>query len=203
MIFGRKKKRESIEERIKKLATVGIQLAPERSIDELLESWSREELETGSYFDLVVALGFQVESGMSAGAYFTDQVFTLDAECIEDRGDYVRVFRGLERLFQGEMPLVDLEDEVEIEETHARVAFKAHGESFEKSFEQVDDWLSDCSIDLWAHAVETIRQQYPDRITRRMSHFSDGGQGIVFVCLRPDEFKRFRKLTGIQAQLFC
>lgn len=201
MLFGRKKP-ETLQGRLEKLAQAGVCLAPGRSVDELFESWSREDLETGSYFDLVVALGLEVETGLAAGAHYSDQLFTLDAECIEDQGDYVRVFWALERLFQGEIPLADLQDEVDIEEGKASVSFTTHGKSYNCAFEQDDDWLSEESIKFWGSVVNDIRQRHPDRISRRMGSFSDGGQGIVFVCLRPAEMKRFQKLTGIDLDVF-
>lgn len=201
-IFGRKK-RDTLEARLGKLAGVGVRLAPGRTIDELLESWSRDELEAGTYFDLVVALGLEVETGLNAGAHYTDQLFTLDTECIEDRGDYTRVFRDLERLFQGEMSLADLEDEVDIDQGRARITFSTHGQPFEHDFEQQDDWLSKEAIGFWGSVVSSIRQKHPEAITRRMGSFSDGGQGIVFVCLRPAELDAFRKLTKIEVEVFC
>lgn len=201
-IFGRKKA-DTLEARLEKLAGVGIHLAPGRSADELLESWSREELETGSYFDLVLGLGLEVEAGPSAGAHYTDQLFTLDAECIEDRGDYVRVFRDLERLFQGEVPLTELEDQVDIGQGQARISLTTHGQSFEHAFPQEDDWLSEEAIRFWVSVVDDIRKRHPDKITRHMGSFSDGGQGIVFVCLRPADLKAFRKLTRIDVGVVC
>lgn len=201
-IFGRKK-RDTLEARLEKLAGAGVHLAPGRSVDELLESWSREELESGSYFDLVVGLGLEVETGRDAGAHYTDQLFTLDLECIEDHGDYARVFRDFERLFQGEMALVELEDRVDIEEGQARVSFTAHGQSFEHTFEQKDDWLSEEAIRFWGDVVNEIRQKHPEKISRQMGSFGDGGQGVVFVCLRPAELNAFRKLTRIDVDMIC
>ncbi|MFG0313381.1 MAG: hypothetical protein ACF8LL_04245, partial [Phycisphaerales bacterium] len=132
-----------------------------------------------------------------------DQLFTLDTECIEDRGDYTRVFRDLERLFQGEMSLTDLEDEVDIDQGRARISFSTHGQSFEHAFEQKDDWLSEEAIRFWGDVVNEIRQKHPEKISRQMGSFSDGGQGVVFVCLRPAELNAFRKLTRIDVDMIC
>lgn len=75
-MFGFKKKRKlSLEEKLQSLEEVGVALEPDRSIDELLESFGREEYEGDSYDDLLFALSNEVETGLNAGASYTKQLF--------------------------------------------------------------------------------------------------------------------------------
>jgi len=71
----------------------------------------------------------------------SDEIWHLDAECIEDNGDYIRALERFVILTKGQLLLTDWRDHVDIEAGEAWVEFKLDGELVHWDLEVSDDWL--------------------------------------------------------------
>jgi hypothetical protein len=87
----------TLEEQLAKLETIGITLNDGISTDDLLNSFPREDYEKTPFDLLLFALGMEVEAE-PWGRYFSDQVWNLDMECIEDEGAYRNIIKNLCRI---------------------------------------------------------------------------------------------------------
>ena len=89
--------RVPLEKQIADFAAAGLTLAPGRTIDELLQTWSREEYEKDPYQCLLFTYAIEVEAE-PWGRWFTDKGWNWDTECINEPGSYVEILRNIERL---------------------------------------------------------------------------------------------------------
>lgn len=142
-----------LETQLRTLATCGIRLLPERSIDELLMSWPREKYESEAYTLLVSRLGGEVEAE-PWGRFFSDRAWHLDLETIEDRGDYARVIRRLAKI--SNVPLTAIKDHVDLESNQAWVEFDINGKHERWTAAVDDDWLDTSILRKFA---ELVRKQ--------------------------------------------
>jgi hypothetical protein len=86
---------------------------------------------------------------------------SFDAECIEATGpdeecSYHSVLMQLAEVSRGGFRPENLREEVDFEEGIARVSFELDGESFEREFEQEDDWFSPEALELVNDALESV-----------------------------------------------
>src|SRR5690348_12241829 len=135
--------RVSFEQQLANLANCGIKLASGVTREALLESCDRETFEADPYRMLLVCMGGEAESESQAGetGYPSDNIWHFDTECIEDHGSYAAIARRMKDLAQGELPLEDITDYVDIEEGEARVAFRLAGQSYRWDAKVEDDWV--------------------------------------------------------------
>ena len=107
----------SFEKQLSTLANCGIKLAPGVAPEALLESFDREAFEAEPYRLLLVCMGGEAESESQAGetGYPCDNIWHFDTECIEDHGAYAAIARRMKDLAQGELPLEEINDYVDVE----------------------------------------------------------------------------------------
>src|SRR5512147_2748770 len=103
-------KRIPLEEQLATLASCGIRLKAEFSAETLLESFPREKYETSPYAGVVIRMGGELER--EPWTPLSNNVWHLDTECIEDRGDYARLAGRFCDLAQGELPIENIRDQV-------------------------------------------------------------------------------------------
>ena len=89
--------------------------------DSLLLSYSREQFEKDPYRLLLGVMGGEAEEPVQAGrsGYPSDHIWHMDTECIEGPGSYQAIARRMATLAQGALPLLELEDSVDIDEEKA------------------------------------------------------------------------------------
>src|SRR5262249_37205244 len=146
-MFGFFKRRadrsRSFDQQLATLARCGIRLAPGAAPEDLMAEFSREELEADPFRLLLVCMGDRTEAGEVAGGsgYPSDNIWHFDTECIEDRGSYAAIARRLRELAQGELPLTDITDDVDLDGGTAHVAFLLAGQGYRWDAEVKDDWV--------------------------------------------------------------
>lgn len=146
--FFRKKKREniiSLEEQLKVLGQLGINLSPEATIEDILNEMDREEIESQPYLLLLIVLGCEFEKSDNQWVSISNNIWYLDTECIEDNGDYIRIVKRLVTLSQGILEVENLIDSIDIEAYEATISFELKSKHFNWPLEVNDDWL-DMSI---------------------------------------------------------
>lgn len=125
---------------LEQLAALGIRRRPGISDDDLLLSLGGTMDSSVDWVNLLCVLGDEVERGEFQR--ISDDLWHLDAECIEDNGDYVRVLERFVILAKGQLPFTALRDHVDIENGEAWVEFKLDGQMVHWDLEVSDDWLA-------------------------------------------------------------
>ncbi|TKH35740.1 hypothetical protein C1I59_17020 [Paenibacillus polymyxa] len=138
-MFGLFKKKKAIfEDQLNQLSELGIFMRVGLKKELLLEETSRSEYEEDPYNLLLLTLGGEVEVN---GEFInvSDEIWYLDAECIEDHGDYARVIMQLGNMTK--LKLNKITDYVDIQNSTAWVSFEYKNELIRWEMKVDDDWL--------------------------------------------------------------
>ncbi len=190
-IIGRLFRRKvAIQQQLETLGRCGIRPKDGIGINELLESFDREQYESDPYELLLVRLGGELER--EPYPPISDDIWHLDTECIEDHGDYARVARRIQALAKGELPLMDIRDYVDVEAGEAWLAFTIGGREIKWGAKVNHDWLDTDMLD-------NFRQLLAERGSkRRLTYYDLRGQDCLIGCSTPAEFSDLKKLTGLK-----
>lgn len=190
-MFGFKKKTPlTLEGKIKALAAVSVVIDPERTLEEILESFDREEYEQEGFDSLLFVLANEVETGPSAGAFYTNHLYSLDTECIEDHGDYARIATRLAVMFRDEFNIENISDKVDIDEDIAELSFECMGKKYHKKCRVDNDWLDVSIFELFIQCSSDMRSE------KKLVFTVSDGQNLLLSVMTPTQMKAFNKLTG-------
>lgn len=129
----------TIEQALVELKSIGVALAPGVTMDDLLPSLNGDLAAPADKVHLLCALGGEAEES-DAGPLSND-IWHLDAECIEDQGDYVRLARRFSALAGSTLPFTDLIDFVDVEEGTAWLEFGLDGRKVHWDLAVDNDWM--------------------------------------------------------------
>jgi len=179
----------TLEQQLENLRECGIHLKPEFSVDTLLESFAREKYEERPYVGAIIRLGGELER--EPFTPLSDNLWHLDTECIEDSGDYVHVAERMRLLAQGELPIENIRDHVDVENGDAWVAFDLKGEAIEWHARVKEDWIDP---EILSNFCGLLKAQGGER---RYIYLDLKGQDCMIGCAKEDEMRRLRKMTGM------
>jgi hypothetical protein len=174
----------TLEEQLGDLASCGVRLLEDATVENLLEEWSRENFETEPYRLLLCALGNEELERC-------DNIWHFDTECIEDQGDYARIAERLRTMAGDDLPLEDIEDHVDVEGRSAWIAFTLDGERHQWTCAVEDDWVDPTVLSRFAALLAS-------RATgRKFTYLDLGGQDCLLGCFSDAERKRLRDVTRL------
>jgi hypothetical protein len=179
--------RISLEEQLELLAECGVHLRPGFSVDTLLESFDREKYEERPFIGAVIRLGGELEREPFTS--LSDNLFHLDTECIERTGDYAAIAQRMRDLAQGELPIENIRDHIDIENGDAWLAFELRGETTEWHARVKDAWIDP---EILSNFCGLLTAQ---RATRRYTYLDLKGHDCLIGCATEEELRRLRKLT--------
>ena len=130
----------SVTRALELLAAIGIRPRPQISHDDLLLFLGGTMDSPADWTLLLCVLGSEVERGDFER--ISDDIWHVDAECIEDNGDYVRLVERFVILAKGMLPLENIRDRVAIDEGEAWVEFELKGKTIHWDLEVSDDWMA-------------------------------------------------------------
>jgi hypothetical protein len=177
---------KTLEEKLEALASCGITLRPEFSVDDLLSSWDRTEYEEPGFSMTLVGVGMTQEEPPWTPR--SQNLWHFDTECIEDHGAYVDIAKRLIEMAAGSLPLTDIEDYVDIEEEKAWLSFKLDGELIRIDCEIDNDWVDS---KVFGHFVRLLAKTESSKI---YFYFDLGGQDCIIGCVSREDYDRLRKL---------
>lgn len=172
------------------LAQCGIRLRPEFSTSTLLEFFDREKYETNPYYGVVITMGG--ESRHEPHAPLSDNVWHLDAECIEVPGDYAYIAERMRDLAQGELPIENIRDRVDRENGDAWVEFELNGETIHWGARVHEKWVDPAMI---SNFCDLLAKQHG---VRRYTFFDLKGPSSLIGCATEEELRKLRKETGLR-----
>jgi hypothetical protein len=183
------KPRISIEQQLEELASCGIRLKPEFSVDTLLESFDRDRYEERPYLGVVIRLGGELEREPFTS--LSENLWHLDTECIEGDGSYTRVAERMRDLAQGELAITNIRDHVDIENGDAWVAFELNQNTIEWHAVVKNEWIDP---EILSHFCALLAAQ---NATRRYTFLDLKGQDCIIGCATEDQLRGLRKMTGM------
>ncbi|MBK1855240.1 hypothetical protein JO972_09750 [Verrucomicrobiaceae bacterium 5K15] len=177
---------KTLEEKLEALASCGIKLRPEFSVDDLLSSWGRAEYEEPGFSMTLVGVGMTQEEPPWTPR--SKNLWHFDTECIEDHGSYVDIAKRMVEMADGSLPLTDIEDYVDIEEKKAWLSFKLDGKPIRFDCEVDNDWVDS---KVFGHFVNLLAQTDSAKI---FFYFDLGGQDCIVGCVSREDYDLLRKL---------
>ena len=179
----------SLDQQLENLATCGIRLRPEFTVDTLLESFDRGKYEERPYVGAVIRLGGETEH--EPFRPLSDNLWHLDTESIHGEGSYKYVAERMRDLAQGELPIENIRDHFDAENGDAWVAFDLRGETLEWHARVKEDWIDPGIL---TNFCALLRQQNG---SRRYTYLDLKGQNCIIGCATEEELRKLRKMTGM------
>ncbi len=177
---------ETLEEKLEALASSGISLRSEFSVDDLLSSFDRADYEEPGFKMTLVGLGMTQEEPPWKPR--SDNLWHFDTECIEDHGSYVDIAKRMVEMASGSLPLAEIEDYVDIEEGKAWLSFNLDGEAIKIECEVDDDCVDS---EVFSHFVRLLGEKDSSKI---YLYYDLGGQDCIIGCLDRENYQRLREL---------
>ena len=183
---GPKPQAKTLEEKLEALASCGITLRSEFSVDDLLSSWDRADYEEPGFSMTLVGVAMTQEE--SPWKPRSDSLWHFDTECIEDHGSYVNIAKRMVEMAGGSLPLTDIEDYVDIEDGKAWLSFKLDDKSIKIDCAVEDDWVDS---KVFSHFVRALAYKDPSKI---YIYCDLGGQDCIIGCLGREDYKNLRRI---------
>jgi hypothetical protein len=184
-----------LERQLSTLASCGIRLAPSVSPQALTSSVNRESLEASPY-RLLAVMGGEAETQEQVGetGYRSDNIWHFDTECVEDHDAYAAIARRLCTLAQGQLPLEEISDYVDVEAGEARLTFRLADREYRWEAKVNDDWVDPTILSRFAELLKTTGKD------RRFTYIDLGGQDCLIGCATAEERKCLARETGLEVE---
>ena len=186
----------SFEQQLLTLANCGITLAPRVVAESFFESFNREAFEADPYRLLLACMGSEAPGKPQPGetGHRSDNIWHFDTECIEDHGSYAAIARRMRDLAQGELPLEEIADHVDVEAGEAHLTFRLGGQSYHWDAEVQHDWVDPAILSRFAALLKQVSKN------RRFTYIDLGGQDCLIGCATASEQARLAKETGLKVE---
>jgi hypothetical protein len=177
-----------LEAQLDLLLAHGIHLGPETTRDDVLDDvvaeWSAEAFADDPFRKLMIALG-------SPDARHARNLWHFDTECIEDHGAYAAIAERFAELAEGDLPLTDVEDSVDLEEGQASLSFTLDGQRIEWECAVDDDWVDATVLSRFAALLAQRKTG------RRFTYLDLEGQDFIVGCLTDSQRASLSAATGL------
>ena len=124
---------------LEELKRIGVAIAPSATLDDLLPSLDGGLEDPVDRVHLLCALGGEAEC--SDAGLLSHDIWHLDAECIEDGGDYARLAERFRVLSGGHLPLREVRDHVDVLNGEAWLEFDLEGKNIRWDLTVDNDWM--------------------------------------------------------------
>jgi hypothetical protein len=167
-----------LEAQLDKLAELGLVLNPGITIDDLLYSLDRSELEQEPFERLLFLFGIEVERE-PWGRRICDRVWNFDTECIVSTGDYIHIVKNLCLLIGKPDYLTNLVDYINVDYTNMAASecwleYSLGDRQQHWTIEANDDWADMMTI---TYVMEDL--QHDDK----QFYSKDNGQAMILFYL--------------------
>lgn len=141
--FFKKKKENDIDlkQQLEVLGKLGISLNPEVTVHNLSKEMKFGNFVSNDYLSLLIVMGCEFQNSDNIWTNFSNNIWYLDTECIEDNGDYISVIERLIAMANGRLKINNLNDYIDIESKEAKISFELNGKFYNWELVVYDDWL--------------------------------------------------------------
>ncbi|PYT08221.1 MAG: hypothetical protein DMF60_05330 [Acidobacteria bacterium] len=181
----------SLEQKLEILARCGLKLEAPFTVNDLLESWRREDFEKRGFNLVLVGLGMTEERPPWRSHCIN--AWHFDTESIADNGDYRRIAERMKAMAQGSLRIENIRDHVDVEGRSAWLAFEYRGQNVRIDCKVKDDWVDP---GLFAHFVDLLGKSDPSKI---YLYYDLHGQDSIIACVTRPQFAELKR-AGIAFQ---
>ena len=147
----------SLETQIALFKKCGIEMSANFSIAKLLKVTNREDLEACPYIELIHSLSTPPDR--PSRKYRSPQLWSLDQECIYEKGDYTRQLTEFIRITNGDLILQDVKESFQPEMGIVTLTFAISDQQFHYIFKLNDDWLDPHFFDMLDEIERRLKVQ--------------------------------------------
>jgi hypothetical protein len=183
--------RLSLEQKLEILASCGLRLEPPFTVEDLLQSWSRDLFEKEGFDSLLVGLGMTEER--APWRNHCVNAWHLDTECIEGDGSYRRIAERMKEMAQGSLPIENIRDHVDVDGCAAWLAFDYQGRNVRIDCKVNDDWVD---TDVFRSFVDLLAKSDTSKI---YLYYDLHGQDCIIACVSAAQFGQLKR-SGIPFQ---
>ena len=179
--------RVPVEKQLETLATIGVRLNPNVSLDDMLLSFPREDFERKPYDLVLFVLGSEIETE-PWGRHISGGAWNFAFECIEQPGSYARILRNLTRLAKRPALITDIGDDITADMPAGVLSYTLNDEPRSLDIEVQDDWADGLSVAI-------IMGEIADAIDDGRKFWgADNGQAVILFFLTDDQAARINRL---------
>jgi len=130
----------TLDQALAELARLGVATQPGADRADLLASLTSGPEGPIDRVELLCVLGGEAEVGDFG--WFSNDIWHVDSECIEDHGAYVRLAERFIALAKGALPLTAIRDHVDVQAGEAWFEFQLDGRTTRWELPVTDDWMA-------------------------------------------------------------
>jgi hypothetical protein len=173
-----------LEDKLAVLGKCGFVLAPPFTVDDLLASWARQDLEEPGYDMVLVGLGGTEEREPWRNRCVN--LWHFDTECIEDDGDYVAIAKRMAEMTQGGVSLTEIQDHVDVEAREAWLSFVTGGQRIRIDCTVKDDWVDEAVLNRFQSLLTQSAH------SKTFVYYDTGGQDCIIGCVTREQLKELQ-----------
>lgn len=148
--------------------------------------FERDQYEGAPYQLLLSVMGSQTPT--SPHELLSNDIWSLDTECVEGPGSYVAIARRLQLLAKGDLPLVEIADH--FTDDAIWLTFRLAGKDYRWQAQVDEDWLDGQVLSAFGKLL--VKQGS----SRRFTYSNTGGQDCLIGCATPAELSDLNALGG-------
>jgi hypothetical protein len=175
---------------LSELAKAGIFPAAGVTEDDWISFYELAEYVAAPYQNVIEVLGCPIQR--KPYSPICNRMWMCDYECIEDYGDYQKILERLQVLSGGSLPVSNIADFVDIEQSKAWLEFDLEGKRVHWDAQVDNDWLDPYII----VKFDALLRDKTDLLI--YSNHTDFGQSALFACMTESEFSIFGKLSKVK-----
>ena len=175
----------SIEEQIRILADLGLELNKGVSVEDLLYSWDREDYESKPFDTILFAYGSEIERE-PWGRNICDRVWNFDVEFIEGNGSYTEIVNRFSLVAGVSEKISDVKDMVDFETGEAWVTYKLDGETRKYNIIIDNDWADPDAVAAIMGDMAKPGYEF---------YYIDNGQASLWFYLTETNARELKKLS--------
>jgi len=176
----------ALEDQIKALSDLGLNLNEGVSIDDLLYSWDRKDYESKPFDTILFSYGSEVERE-PWGRNVCDRVWNFDVEFIEGNGSYVEIVKRFSLVTNTSERVSDIKDLVDFESGEAWVSYTIDGEHRKYNIVIDNDWADPDAV---ASIMEDMKDPGYD------FYYIDNGQASIWFYFNKTNAQKLQKLSN-------
>jgi hypothetical protein len=184
-----------LEDQLRQLKAVGISLKEGFTGEDIGYKIDIESVGSNlDYLSLLNVVGEEFLSLEDVWGAYSDDVWYLDTQCIEEHGVYVQILQHLARISKGTFNPDYLKDYVDIEIGRAWVSFKYGGKEYRFDLEVKDDWFDEsliCKLNKILLESNSLKQYA----------VAMNDQSILVGFFTPEQCMAIKDLTGVEFKI--
>ena len=123
-----------------------------------------------------------------------DSIWHFDTECIEDHGAYIAIAERMRNLADGDLPLQNITNYVDVEDETAWLEFVLDAKKYHWDLQVEDDWVD---TEIFGKFIELLANRSSNK---KYTYLDLRGQDCLIGCCTSEELAKLRKVTELDIE---